>query len=266
MQGTRGFGPRFSFPLPLETIPCRPFAWRNLPAPLYAEAFSSNQGKRGGSMTHQAHAARVARAIHRRPVRCALAAVLALFSSAAAAQGIVTIYGGARWGGEFHDQNAGGGEVRLASAAAVSLSYDWSLADGAQAQLFYSFQRSALPGSVLNRPGEVPVDISYLHIGGRVFVDSNPDTSGTYVVGGLGATIFSPHASGLSSEVRPSMNLGLGYQWVLSKQLALRTELRGYATFVNSSGGFMCSGGCVVSIRSDTVTQLEGMLGLSFGF
>ena len=62
------------------------------------------------------------------------------------------------------------------------------------------------------------------------------------------------------------MNVGLGYQWMLSKQVALRTELRGYLTLVNSSGGFFCSGGCAVSIRGDTMTQVEGLLGLSFGF
>jgi hypothetical protein len=62
------------------------------------------------------------------------------------------------------------------------------------------------------------------------------------------------------------MNIGLGYQWMLSKQVALRAEARGYLTLINSSGQFFCSGGCVVSIRGDTTTQIEGLLGLSFGF
>ena len=62
------------------------------------------------------------------------------------------------------------------------------------------------------------------------------------------------------------MNLGLGYQWMLSKQLAVRTEVRGYVTLVHSSGGFFCSGGCVVAIRGDTMLQVEGMVGLSYGF
>jgi hypothetical protein len=53
---------------------------------------------------------------------------------------------------------------------------------------------------------------------------------------------------------------------MLSRQVALRTELRGYLTLLNSSGGFVCSGGCVVAIRGDTMSQVEGMLGLSFGF
>jgi hypothetical protein len=48
--------------------------------------------------------------------------------------------------------------------------------------------------------------------------------------------------------------------------LAVRVEARGYATLVNSSGGVFCSGGCVVSIKGDSVTQGEVMLGLSSRF
>ena len=217
-------------------------------------------------MTHRAFAAVTVRTLRRTLARAAIAAALAIASSAATAQVVVTLYGGARGGGEFIDQNAGDAVVKLDSGATASLSLDWPLADGRQAQLFYSFQRSALPGSVLNRTEEVPVNISYLHIGGRVFFEGSHLTSGSYLVGGLGITNLSPSLDGLSSEVRPSMNIGLGYQWMLSKQVALRAEARGYLTLINSSGEFFCSGGCVVSIRGDTMTQIEGLLGLSFAF
>ena len=199
-------------------------------------------------------------------LRAVIAAGLVLASSATAAQVAVTAYGGARAGGEFIDQNAGDETVKLDSGAAGSLSFEWLLADGRQAQLFYSFQRSALPGSVLNRTSDIAVNISYLHIGGRVFFEGNHTENGSYLVGGLGITNLSPSLDGLSSEVRPSMNIGLGYQWMLSKQVALRAEARGYLTLINSSGEFFCSGGCVVSIRGDTMTQIEGLLGLSFAF
>jgi len=200
-------------------------------------------------------------------VRSAVAAGLVLASSASMAQGVVTLYGGVRAGGEFIDQNDADTTVKLDSGAAGSLSFDWLLADGRQAQLFYSYQRSALPGSVSGRSSEVGVNIGYLHIGGRVFFDGTDVESGSYLVGGLGITHLSPRVDGLSSEVRPSMNLGLGYQWMLSKQVSLRTEVRGYWTLIRSSGGFFCSGGgCVVSIRGDSMLQVEGMVGLSYGF
>ncbi len=132
--------------------------------------------------------------------------------------------------------------VKLDSGAAGSLSFDWLLADGRQAQVFYSYQRSALPGSVANGTGDIAINISYLHLGGRVFFEGTDIESGSYLVGGLGITHLAPSLHGLSSEVRPSMNLGLGYQWMLSKKVALRTEVRGYLTLIHSSGGFFCSG------------------------
>ena len=206
-----------------------------------------------------------ARSVQRALGRCAIAVGLVVASSAAAAQGIVTLYGGARGSGDLTDENTGQ-PVKLDSGGAFSLSLDWPLYDGRQAQVFYSFQRSALPGSVANQPGEISVNINYLHGGGRVFFYGTEATSSGYVVGGLGITYFSPSLGGLSSELRPSASLGIGYQWMLSKQVALRTEVRGYLTLVNSKGGFFCSGGCVVSIRGDTMTQVEGLVGLSVSF
>jgi len=200
-------------------------------------------------------------------IHSAFAAVLVLASSAALGQGALTLYGGARSGGDFTDQNANDTSVNLKSGGAAAVSYDWVLDDGRQAQVFYSFQRSALPGSVANQPSDIAVNVGYLHIGGRVFFDGTHSTSGSYLVGGLGITHFAPSLDGLSSEVRPSLNVGLGHQWMLSRQLALRTELRGYVTVVNSNGGFFCSGGaCLVKIRGDTLLQVEGLLGLSYAF
>jgi hypothetical protein len=197
--------------------------------------------------------------------RAATLATLALASSVALAQGSVTLYGGARSGGEFIDQNKDDAVVKLDSGAAGSVSFDWFLSDGRPAQVFYSYQRSALPGAGPNG-ADVPVNISYLHVGGRAFFDGVTATRGGYLVGGLGISYLSPGLDGLSSEIRPSMNLGVGYEWALSKQVSLRGELRSYLTVASSSGGFFCSGGCVVAIRADTVAQFEAMLGLSFAF
>jgi hypothetical protein len=198
-------------------------------------------------------------------VRLGLAAGLWLAAAAACAQTGMTLYGGIRGGGDFTDDHTGQ-TLTLDSGGAFSASIDWNLDEGRQGQLFYSYQRSALPGSAFNSPDDVKISVSYLHLGGRVFFDGTRDGNAAYAIGGLGATFLSPGLDGLSSEIRPSMNLGLGYQWALSRQVTLRTELRSYLTLINSSGGFFCSGGCVVAIRGDLLTQFEGMAGLTVGF
>lgn len=199
-------------------------------------------------------------------VRGGLVAGLAISGAAAGAQTTMTLYGGARGGGEFEDASGNGNTFKLKSGAAVSASVDWPLDDGRQGQVFYSYQRSALPGKAFGQPAEVAINIGYLHLGGRVFFEGDARHGGGYVVGGLGATYFSPGLGGLSDELRPSANLGLGWQWTLAPNVALRAELRGYLSLINASGEFFCSGGCVVSIRGKTLVQGEGLLGLSIGF
>jgi hypothetical protein len=191
---------------------------------------------------------------------------IAVFAGGAGAQTSVTLYGGARGGGDFEDANGNGTTFKLKSGGAVSASVDWQLDDGRVGQVFYSFQRSALPGTAFGQAADVAVNISYLHLGGLAFFDGDARNGGGYVVGGLGATFFSPGLGGLSDEIRPSANVGVGWQWPLARNVALRTELRGYLTLINSSGQFFCSGGCVVSIRGNTVLQAEAMVGMSIGF
>ncbi|MEW5880821.1 MAG: hypothetical protein AB1761_10315 [Pseudomonadota bacterium] len=172
-------------------------------------------------------------------------------------------FGGWRAGGDF--ENAATGErLRLADRGAASVALDFGIDGGRQLELFASRQRTrleSLPAGA--RP--LPLTVTYLHIGGTNFFEG-PIGRGPYVVGGVGATIFAPGLDGFRSETRPSLNVGVGYLLPLAGPLALRVELRGYATLVNSSGGLFCSGGCVLAIRGDSLAQGEVLIGLGARF
>ena len=112
---------------------------------------------------------------------------------------------------------------------------------------------------------KVPLSITYLHFGGTNYFEGAIGR-GAYVAGGIGATWMSPSLSGLSSEVRPSLNLGLGFEWPITGALSLKAELRGYFTLINSNSSLFCSGGCVVAIKGDGLTQVEGLVGLNLAF
>jgi len=187
----------------------------------------------------------------------------------AAAQNAVTLYGGYVWGGSFQQTGSGTATADLAGSGAAAGSIDWALDAARNVQLFASSQRTTLQlpsGSVpAGSPTSVSLSVSYLHLGGSNFFEGTAGKGG-YVAGGLGATFMSPNLDGLSSEVRPSMSLALGYEQPLAPSLALRMELRGYATLINSSGGFFCSGGCVVALKGDALLQGEALLGLSLRF
>jgi hypothetical protein len=204
------------------------------------------------------------------PARVVLATVLALLAAQpATAQNALTFYGGYRGGGSFQQTDSAGATTaaNLTSGGVGALSLDWPYDSARNGQLFASGQRSTLqlaPGSA-GSLSSVPLKIGYLHVGGSNFFDGIVG-QGAYLAGGLGATLMTPQLQGLRSEVRPSMSLALGYERQLASALSLRLEARGYATLINSSGGFFCSGGCVVVLRGDTLLQAEALIGLSLRF
>ena len=195
----------------------------------------------------------------------ATALLMALPAMAAEKDHAVTVYGGYRGGGNFTDANTGQ-SLSLESNGAVSLALDLPFDAARQYQIFFSRQHTnlKLDTAPFTSSNQLPMDIYYLHIGGTFFFDGEVG-KGAYVVGGLGATLFDP-GQGFKSELYPSINVGVGYQWPLANTFAVRVEARGYGTLVNSGGGVFCSGGCVISIKGDSVTQGELMFGLSARF
>jgi len=208
------------------------------------------------------------------PRRLAIAALAVLIGAAsaalprtAAAQTTLTLYMGYMGSDGIYDA-ATDASVSIRSTGMFALAAGYVLDAGREVQLMYAQQATTLePGN-----GVAPFDMTvrYLHLGGTVFFDgpigTKPGQHGGYVAGGLGLTQFSPSYTGYDSAVRPSLNLGLGYYWPLTENVALRAEGRVFITLVNSSGDFLCAGGCVVALKSDFVAQYAGMLGITGRF
>jgi hypothetical protein len=192
-----------------------------------------------------------------------LAACLLAALPAAAQNNAFTAYGGYGFGGSFDNANNSAQSATLDSAFSGALALDWAIDPARQVQLFASYQSTELPA--FGGMPALPMSLSYLHLGGTNFFEGGIGR-GLYVVGGIGATWLSPSLAGTSSEIRPSMNLGVGYQWPLAPSVALRFELRGLFTLINSNGALFCSGGCVVAVSGDLLTQVQALVGLSVGF
>ena len=192
----------------------------------------------------------------------ALAATTLCAASPAAAQASVTLYGGyAGTSGIDNATNSTSADVKDGATFGVAIGMPFDASR--ELQLLYNQQSTTLtPGG-----GAAPFDLTirHLHVGGTVFVDRAVG-QGFYAVGGVGVTQFSPATTGYGNEYKPSLNVGFGYYLPLGDRLALLAEARGFFTLVNSSGGFLCSGGCVVVLKSDTVTQVEAKIGLMARF
>ena len=186
----------------------------------------------------------------------------------------VTLYAGYRDGGRFTDVTTGSKlPIEASGIGAVSLDIGLDSKAGTQLQVYVSRQKSQvdarqatqLPAPAAPLPEKFPIAVTYVHIGGTAFLERKIG-QGVYLVGGIGATLFEPDLQGLANELRPSINLGIGYQLPLGERVALRFEARGYATLVDSDSALFCSGGCVVSIKGDSVTQGDILLGLTFRY
>jgi hypothetical protein len=183
-----------------------------------------------------------------------------------------TVYAAYRDGGSFNDITTGS-KLPIEASGAWAVSLDWRFDPSTQLQLFASRQNSDVdarqatppnpPGTPL--PAKFPMAVTYAHFGGTSWLEKRIG-QGAYLAGGIGATLFEPDLEGLANELRPSLSLALGYQIPLGERLALRLEARGYATLVNSSSALFCSGGCVISIKGNTVTQGEVQIGLSYRY
>jgi hypothetical protein len=183
----------------------------------------------------------------------------------AADENNVTVYGGYRFGGGFTDATTGK-TWELTDGPAYAVAADFAIDRRTQWELFISHRSSTLKASGFSPAADnIGLGITYYHVGGTYFFDQGVGKGG-YVVGGLGLTNFSPSPHGLTSETRFSLNLGVGYMVPLAKYVALKIEGRGYATLIDSSGGFFCSGGCVVQIKGTTFTQAEVLAGIAARF
>jgi hypothetical protein len=185
-----------------------------------------------------------------------------------------TLYAGYRDGGRFTDVATGSTlPIEASGVGAVSLDIALNPQAGTQIQIYVSRQQSQVDARLATQPtpqaapipAKFPMAVTYAHVGGTIFPGLRIG-HGAYLVGGVGATLFQPDLQGTANELRPSISLGIGYQLPLGERVALRFEARGYATLVNSSSALFCSGGCVLSIKGDTVTQGELLLGLAFRY
>ncbi len=193
----------------------------------------------------------------------ATAALLLAAALPAAAQNAISLYGGYRGGGSFDQDASPSASIDVKSSASAALAFNFAVDAMRQAQVFVSYQSTDLEAT--GSTPKLPLSVTYLHFGGTNYIEGAIGR-GAYVAGGIGATWLSPSLSGLSSEVRPSLNLGLGYEWPITGALSLKAELRGYFTLINSNSSLFCSGGCVVAIKGDGLAQFEGLIGLSLAF
>ena len=177
---------------------------------------------------------------------------------------------GYRGGGEFIDDVTDKKHTIASSSTYGFIIADENYGNGKSLELYYSHQSSDLNSININLPSptsnnNIPLTIDYLHLGGTTPIP-NKSNIDTFVSGGLGFTYLSPDFTGLQSDLRASLSIGIGLKWPITNTIALRFETRGLATFFNNNSSIFCSGGCTIKVSGNFFMQAEAFAGLIFKF
>jgi hypothetical protein len=130
-------------------------------------------------------------------------------------------------------------------------------------ELLWSRQDSSLNLQGLAGLGKVDLSIDQIQIGGSL--ERGNKHLREYVSLLAGATYYS--TDGYGSDTKFGLSLGGGLKYFITRNLALRADLRGFCTVVNGSGGFISTGGSTVVVFSgSTVWQGEATVGVSLAF
>jgi len=178
----------------------------------------------------------------------------------------ITPYSGYAIGGSFED-NTTGARLDVREGGIFGLALDLSDSPETQYELFYGFQRTRVTGGgTLGGDPLFDLDIHYLHLGGTYMFSR--DKVRPYVVGGLGATRFVPHGSGMDPKTCFSLSLGVGAKIPIAGHVDLRIEGRGLLTVLPDSTEVFCvssdGAACRVSVTGDVFGQLLLLAGITF--
>ena len=193
--------------------------------------------------------------------------ITALIPSTTNAEGVdLVIFTGLRGGGEFEDELTGA-ELKIKEAQTLGIVVDIPTKKGSYWEFYYSRQPTKITTTEPFSSGSLfDIDVEYLHFGGKSYINRE---NGTFLVGTIGATHFTPKTSGLDSETKFSLGLGTGIEFGGDSNIGLRLEGRAFGTFLDSSGAIFCggsSGGCTIITTSSVLWQLELNVGLVFRF
>ena len=184
-------------------------------------------------------------------------------SVGAQAQGAFEIspFYGYRWGGDF--ETAGGQKLGLQAGKAYGLSFDYTPSADLKFELLWSRQESSVDLQDVGGMHQLGVTVDEFQIGG--VLETTYGRLQPYITGLLGATLYGPEDT--DSEVRFSISIGGGVKFFLFKNLALRADIRGYCTVVESDSAFISSGGVtLVRFSGSTMWQGEVSGGITLAF
>lgn len=199
----------------------------------------------------------------------ALSCLIAIPKAAVAQDRRVEIspFGGIQFGGSVLSRP---GQLEIEPDLVYGVILDVRVRPDATIQMLYGRQDTTLDflsnDPFFPRHVRAGLAVEYYHLGGAV--EFGEGRFRPYFALTVGATRFDPKVEDVGSEWRFSIGSGLGVKTYLSPRFGLRAEARVWPTFLQTSGGFLCSlpGACLVAIEADFLTQGSATAGIFVAF
>jgi len=198
-----------------------------------------------------------------RPALLFLAAVAAIRPAAAAAvpvELIPTI--GVRGGANLEADTSGVPPAKANPSVSFGLAVDWFVRPDAWFEVFadhQTLQFTSNPAAFGTSGFALAVD--YLQFGGGY--GPAEGRVRPYVTAGVGLTRYGASPGDVGSTIGASGSIGGGIKVPVSKRVALRFEVRGYATINDAAVSVTCGPGCFVQFAADGWYQLAATAGLA---
>jgi hypothetical protein len=176
-------------------------------------------------------------------------------------------FAGIQFGGSVQSQP---GRLEIEPDLNYGVIVDVRVRKDATIQMLYGRQDTTLEfvSSNLFFPRRVRAGLAveYYHLGGAV--EFGEGRLRPYFSLTVGATRFDPKVEDVGSEWRFSIGSGLGVKTWMSPRFGFRAEARVWPTFLQTSGGFLCSlpGGCLAEVEADFLTQASATAGFFVAF
>ncbi len=170
---------------------------------------------------------------------------------------------GYRWGGDF--ELATGQTAGLQDGRAYGVSLDYSTSDNPsiKLELLWSRQDSGFDLEEFGMTRHLEMTVDQFQIGG-VWEGSRGRLRG-YLTGLAGASLFDPQ--GADPEAFFSLGIGGGVKYFLLPNLALRADLRGFCTVVESESAVLYYNGVtLIRFSGNTMWQGEVSAGITLAF
>ena len=186
----------------------------------------------------------------------------------------VTPFIGYQMGGDFDDEEDGGGEVSLDDDAVVGLIInapaDAMPNDGyTEWEFYYGRQSAGIDQAPVGVDAALEVEVSHFLVGGT-YVGAGEQLR-PYLAAGIGAAHLSPDAPGYDSDTVFAFGIGAGAQVFPANRVGLRLEARLLGSVIDSDSAIFCASGsagagCAFRASADVLWQWAVFAGLTARF